>query len=190
MACSEKVPVLDALLRHADLSNIHFRDLCTWTPHSLIVAALLWIWSDEPTLTRRFTKARQIAIEMLGLTPLTAATYQAFLTMLRRWTAVLAVAVVLALRQRLQRELPERYLVHGYVVFGVDGSRLELPRSGSNQDQFAPKAKAEARRAAAAQKKADSPQMWLTLMFHVGSGLPWDYRLGPSDWSFGLTQWR
>ena len=23
--------------------------------------------------------------------------------------------------------------------------------------------------------------MWLTTMWHVGTGLPWDWRLGPSD---------
>jgi IS4 transposase len=33
----------------------------------------------------------------------------------------------------------------------------------------------------ARQKKIDSPQMWLTTMFHVGTGLPWDWRTGPSD---------
>src|SRR5207248_177221 len=30
-------------------------------------------------------------------------------------------------------------------------------------------------------KKVDGPQMWLTVMFHVGTGLPWDWRTGPSD---------
>ena len=30
-------------------------------------------------------------------------------------------------------------------------------------------------------KKANSPQMWLTLLWHVGSGLPWAWRSGPSD---------
>jgi hypothetical protein len=69
--------VLDALLQHADLSTIHFRTLCTWTPLSLIVAALLWAWSDEPTLTTRFATARKIAIRTLGLNGLTATTYQA-----------------------------------------------------------------------------------------------------------------
>jgi IS4 transposase len=29
--------------------------------------------------------------------------------------------------------------------------------------------------------KANSPQLWLTLLWHVGSGLPWAWRTGPSD---------
>lgn len=31
------------------------------------------------------------------------------------------------------------------------------------------------------EKKTNSPQMWLTLLWHVGTGLPWDWRTGPSD---------
>src|SRR5207244_2241671 len=34
--------------------------------------------------------------------------------------------------------------------------------------------------AAARHKKATSPQLWLTLLWHVGSGLPWAWRTGPS----------
>jgi hypothetical protein len=30
------------------------------------------------------------------------------------------------------------------------------------------------------EKKANSPQMWLTLLWHVGSGLPWVWKTGPS----------
>lgn len=30
-------------------------------------------------------------------------------------------------------------------------------------------------------KKENSPQMWLTLLWHVGTGLPWAWRTGPSD---------
>lgn len=30
-------------------------------------------------------------------------------------------------------------------------------------------------------KKQNSPQMWLTLLWHVGTGLPWAWRTGPSD---------
>jgi len=34
---------------------------------------------------------------------------------------------------------------------------------------------------ASMEKKANSPQMWLTLLWHVGTGLPWAWRTGPSD---------
>jgi hypothetical protein len=31
------------------------------------------------------------------------------------------------------------------------------------------------------EKKTNSPQMWLTLLWHVTTGLPWAWRTGPSD---------
>jgi hypothetical protein len=34
--------------------------------------------------------------------------------------------------------------------------------------------------AAARQKQATAPQLWLTLVWQVGSGLPWAWRTGPS----------
>ena len=187
--------VIDWLLANADLSAVQFRDLCTWSPRSLIAATLLWVWSAEATLIDRFHSARSILIVTPGLDAPPATSYQAFLKMLRTWTAVLAATLTAALRQRMRIDLTERYLTAGYAVFAVDGSRLELPRTVSNQSLFAPaksqrrraKAKAKAKKAkadraeAARQKKADSPQIWLTVMWHVGSGLPWDWRLGPSN---------
>jgi hypothetical protein len=31
------------------------------------------------------------------------------------------------------------------------------------------------------ERRANVPRIWLTMMWHVGSGLPWDWRAGPSD---------
>jgi len=31
------------------------------------------------------------------------------------------------------------------------------------------------------ERRANVPRIWLTMMWHVGSGLPWDWRTGPSD---------
>ena len=91
----------------------------------------------------------------------------------------------------------------GFHVFGVDGSRLELPRTESNEARFSPatarrRAKPKPRRSTDAvpgaatfqrgrprrprrskpahEEEVNSPQMWLTTMFHVGTGLPWDWR--------------
>jgi hypothetical protein len=194
---------LDWLLASATLSGLTFRGECSWTPKGLVFMAILWAWSDEKSLTKRFSHARKVVIAMDILARIPAATYQAFIKMLTTWTVVLAMTLFDALRRRMQSDLAARFEVCGFPVFGVDGSRLELPRTESNEGRFSPaktrraarsKAKARSRRKPrrrarsqasrdlrARQKKANSPQMWLTTMFHVGTGLPWDWRIGPSD---------
>jgi hypothetical protein len=192
---------LDWLLASARLSDLTFREDCSWTPKSLIFVAVLWAWSDQKALTQRFSHARKVVIAMDVLTRIPAATYQAFLKILTTWTVVLAAVLFDALRRRMQADLAARFEVCGFPVFGVDGSRLELPRTESNEGRFSPakarqpsrskaKSRRQPRRRARAQaardrrareKKTNSPQMWLTTMFHVGTGLPWDWRLGPSD---------
>ena len=94
------------------------------------------------------------------------------------------------------------------MVFAGDGSRIELARTESLENSFSPQRKKNARKnkqqqrrqrklgrakrcaqrqarkkqsAEAVAKKGNSPQMWLTLLWHVGSGLPWAWRTGPSD---------
>jgi hypothetical protein len=188
---------LDWLLPSAPLSDLTFRRDCTWTPKNLIVTALLWAWSDERSLTERFSLARKVLIAMSPPVTPPATSYQAFLKMLRTWTFALTAALVAAFRRRMQSDLAERFGVHGFAVFGVDGSRLELPRTGSNERRFSPaktrhrarpkprhrrcrRARAS-REARSRRKKSNSPQMWLTTMFHVGTGLPWDWRIGASD---------
>jgi hypothetical protein len=196
---------LDRLLAAARLSDLAFRGDCSWTPKGLIFMAILWAWSDEKSLTRRFSHTRKVVMAMGILARIPAATYQAFLKILTTWTVALAMALFDAFRQRMQSDLGTRFEVGGLAVFGVDGSRLELPRTESNEARFSPaktrwssrsKPKPRARSARqsqrrprsrasrdrrARQKKSNSPQMWLTTMFHVGTGLPWDWRIGPSD---------
>lgn len=185
--------VLDWLTGHADFSAVRLRGSCTWSPRALACAALLWAWSDEPTLVARFQAARKIARLAPGLDADPAATYQAFLKLLRARTVALAAALVLTLRRRMQRDLADRFEVAGLAAFAVDGSRLQLPRTASNQARFTatggrgPKARRRRRRPdpardeASRRKKAEGPQMWLTTMWHVGTGLPWDWRTGPDD---------
>ena len=190
---------LDWLLHALPLSDVAFREECTWSPKDLVSTALLWAWSDEKTLTERFFLARKVTMAMSLLPKVPAKSYQAFLKMLKTWTVTLTIALVAAFRCRMQTDLAERFEVCGFAVFGVDGSRLELPRTESNEQRFSPakvrrrskpkprhkphrRARSRASRGRCSrEKKTNSPQMWLTTMFHVGSGLPWDWRIGPSD---------
>ena len=54
-------------------------------------------------------------------------------------------------------------------------------RKGARRKKTAVARRSPKKQAAAARhKKATSPQLWLTLLWHVGSSLPWAWRTGPS----------
>jgi hypothetical protein len=188
---------LEWLSTGADFTAIRFREDCSWTPRGLVFAAILWAWSDVNALTRRARLARKIAITMGIQSAVPATTYQAFLKILQTWTKALSQTLMDAFRLRMQTCLESRFRLHGFALFGVDGSRNELPRTASNERRFSPpsvkpatkpvgpdtcRARAKQRHAQnAAAKKANSPQLWLTTLLHLGTGLPWDWRLGPSN---------
>jgi hypothetical protein len=174
-------------------SVIGFRADCTWTPQLLSSTALLWAWSHELTLVERFHTARKIALFLFPRPHAPATSYQAFIKILRKWTGVLVVAIRTALRRRMEQTLAACWQVGGFVMFAVDGSRLDLPRTVAHETAYAASRKRlkkkgkkskkgrRSSRATGHSRKADSPQMWLTTMWHVGTGLPWEWRTGPSD---------
>jgi hypothetical protein len=66
---------LDWLLASARLSDLTFRGECSWTPKGLIFMAILWAWSDEKSLTKRFPHARKVVMAMDIMARIPAATY-------------------------------------------------------------------------------------------------------------------
>ena len=185
------------LMKGASLDGIALRPDCTWLPLTLAYAALLWAWSDEKTLLERFATARKIIIHCFGGQQEPAGSYQAFIKLLRKWTDPLRNALSTVFRQRMPQVLAAVWKVEGRSVFAVDGSRVDVPRTRKNEERYSPKSKlsreAQKRRRqrrrrrqqrgaqAARERKANVPRIWLTMLWHVGSGLPWDWRTGPSD---------
>ncbi len=126
---------------------------------------------------------------------------------LRKWHVELQILCMGELRLRMEQDLFGQWKIAGYVVIAGDGSRIELPRTKSNEAAYSPKGKHQKKEprkkakgkkkskssrgkrwrktqrqsAESIRKKANSPQMWLTLFWHVGTGLPWAWRTGPSD---------
>jgi hypothetical protein len=183
---------LEWLLPGTAFASLSFRDDCTWSARQLAAAALLWAWSDEATLIERFHTARKIVQRLFPRQQEPAGSYQAFTKLLRRWTATFVECLQQVLRQRMKQSLASRWLLHGFAVFGTDGSRVELPRTRSNEEAYAPLPKPKQNRsrkrprrsrqsAAARAKKASVPQLWLTVLWHATTGLPWNWRLGPCD---------
>jgi hypothetical protein len=182
---------LQWLLVGGEWKRIALRKDCTWTPRQLVAAALMWAWSAEPTLGERFLAARRITAHLDQPQQELATSSQAFLKLLVRWTGRLLIIVQALFRQRMQEALAADWSLHGFLVFGVDGSRIDLPRTKSHEAAYSPasrrpgKRKKRSRRLrpydAVATKKANIPQLWLTLLWHAGTGLPWDWRIGPTD---------
>jgi DDE family transposase len=197
--------VVDWLFPTAVLAGMKARSDAKWKPRMVAVAALLWATSGRGNLTDRFEQARKIVAKVFRWQAAPGATYQGFMKTLRKWHIDLMSALVPHLRTQMGKVLSRQWKIAGYVVFAVDGSRIELARTESLEEAFSSqrkekgkkkgnkkgrrrRAKAAARRkrvkkqaAVAAYKKANSPQMWLTLLWHVGTGLPWAWRTGPSD---------
>ena len=185
------------LMAGLSMGGIAFRPECTWTPETLLFAALLWAWSDEKTLIERFAAARKIIINCCGGQQEPAGSYQAFIKLLRKWTEPLRNALSAAFRQRMRQTLAAVWMVEGWLVFAADGSKVDVPRTRRNEERYSPKSKLsrkaqkhrrQCRRRrqqraaqAARERKANTPRIWLTMLWHVGSGLPWDWRTGPSD---------
>jgi hypothetical protein len=188
--------VIDWLLAPSVFTSLRGSRLATWKPRMLAAAALLWATSELPTLQDRFTQARKIVQKMFRWQPAPGLSTQGFLKMLSKWQPALLGAVVPHLREQIREGQPEQWETAGYAVFAGDGTRVALARSESLERTFAPqrrrlraasRTKARTLRrvrkhqaAAARHKKATSPQLWLTVLWHVGSGLPWAWRTGAS----------
>ncbi len=202
--------VIAWLLPSTLFAGMHVRKGSKWKPQMLAAAALFWAISDHATLGGRFDHARKIIKKIFRRQPEPGQTYRGFLKMLNKWHTELLLRVVCELRLRMQQERQEQYLVAGFMVFAGDGSRVATPRTKSNQRAFSPQRKqnhkqkkklqrgkssracqrktSAARRrktkkqsAASIEKKADMTQIWLTLLWHVGTGLPWAWRSGAAD---------
>lgn len=179
------------------LEGSFFREDCTWSATQLAYAALLWVWSDEITLGDRFRTARKITALLCQPQREFAESYQCFVKLLQCWTATLVSILQQTLRERLREALAALWEVHDFALFGVDGSRIELPRTKSHEATYSltrpsrvrKRSRRKKPRTAAHTMKANTPLMWLTVLWHAGTGLPWAWRIGPTD-SSEREHWR
>ena len=175
--------------------NIKQQANVTWTMPLLATCAFLWMASNEKNLTDAFHFVHKILFKIFTITKL-GNSYQGFMDQLGRYNGRLMSVILPHFRHLTKIKLKNYWLVAGFVLFGVDGSRFQLARTKSLQAAFAPKKKKkETKRkykqrvrrykkkqtAKDRQKKNESPQLWLTLLWHVGTGLPYNWRIGPSD---------
>jgi hypothetical protein len=156
-----------------------------WTPLLLAACAVLMAWDAQPTLAGRFESA---GVALADLYPRREAgqTYQGFVKALKacRVAGLGLEAHVAAYLRRRVREVAQgeggkggkgkggkgkggHWLRHGWCAFAADGSKFDVPRTRKNEEAFE-----------SAGRKKSGPQMYLTSLWHMGTGLPWAWVSG------------
>jgi len=186
---------LNWFLKDIRFGNFHPHGNTSWKPTALIIQTLLWIWSDKRALTDAFDDSRLQSQQLLGDVALT--TYQGLAGALQTWTDRLLPPLLERLHRLMQSIGGRRWKVGRWVAFGVDGSRDSVGRTLSNEQAFCAsnygngktakyRKKKKRTKGMRKRKKVDSkqcpqaPQIWITMIWHMGLCLPWCWMLGPS----------
>jgi len=171
----------------------------SWTPAALVRLAIFWVWSAESSLVAAATEAIQRVIAIFGSPAVRS--YQALTGALKAYTSQLLPRLGGRLHGLMEDCGDASWRVGLWLALAVDGSRAQTPRTRKNEQRFCkPRTQGKKkrrkgkkrgrhahakRRSAAARKshydpQAVGPQMWLTLVWHIGQRLPWCWKIGPS----------
>jgi hypothetical protein len=187
--------LLNGLFGDGELFPIEaFHGNVSFVPEQLARQALLWAWHDTTNVTDAFEMALESSDE-LNIDG-AAKSYTSFMNALCRYHHVFSPG----LRERFQalaEETAGPFWRNGeWVLIGFDGSRVTTPRTDSNEKAFCAanygngatakyrkkKTKGMRRRKNEREKpQPQTPQVWVTMMWHMGLRLPWTWRLGPSS---------
>ena len=138
-----------------------------WTPQRLVWVALLMAWSAEQTLAERFAAALDL-LAVLFPRWRRRGGYTGWAAALQTWSGVLRPAIARRWRREMRDFAGKYWRRGGRCAFAADGSRVECPRTAANERELK-----------CAGRKKTGPQLFLTTLWHMGLGLPWDYRIGP-----------
>jgi hypothetical protein len=143
------------------------REGTQWTPQRLVWAALLMFWDAEQRLGDSFAMARQTLRQLFPKWSL-GKTYTGWSKAMAAWWPKMQPAVARRLRRQMEAQAGRWRTREGWCALAADGSRFECPRTAVNAEVLG-----------CAGKERTAPQLFLTTLWHMGLGVPWDYRIGP-----------
>lgn len=145
-----------------------------WTDLLLALTAILMSWSNAGTLKDRFDSARRCLLRWYPGRRRPGSSYEGFVLALRRRSGRLVKWIGESYRVHVKRIAEERgcWRVAGWLAFGADSTKHDAPRTAANEQSLG-----------VASRKGSWPQMLMTTVFHLGSGLPWSFLRGRADCS-------
>jgi hypothetical protein len=181
-------------------ANVRLHGNVKWKPVALVCLAIFWVWSSQPGLVEAVEDAIATVTKLFGNKAVAVGTYQALTNALVRYTPQLFPALLARIQSLMLESGQAASRVGKWLPIAADGSRVTVPRTQRNEERFNKPRKARSKKKSrtnrrsrhAHQKRkkqhakshydpqAVGPQMWLTLLWHIGLRLPWYWRLGPS----------
>lgn len=136
-----------------------------WETQPLILALLTMTWLTHDTIEERFQVACSVVIACRPKRTRPGRTLPGFLKAVHRLPVRVFHLLSEVIRQRLDQDglLPR---LAGFFPVGVDGSRLNCPRTAELEERLP------------AVSTSSSPQLWITTVVHLWTGVPWSWRVG------------
>jgi hypothetical protein len=128
--------------------------------------ALLMAWDEGQTLTARWEHAKDAALEWHSCWKV-GCSYSGFSEALLRCSGVLLAAIKTRLRREMLKLAPRHTDTWRWRAFAADGTRFEAPHTDVNEADLG-----------CAGREKTGPQVFVTTLWHMGTGLPWDFCAG------------
>lgn len=124
-------------------------------------------WVEGQTLASRWEQALEVAQTVHSHWRL-GTSYGYFAEVLAARTPRLAAAISVRLRRKMLQMAGRYALRCRWFALAADGSRIEAPHTAANEAGLG-----------RAGREKTAPQVYLTVLWHMGLGVPWDFRVGP-----------
>lgn len=141
-----------------------------WSAKYIVLAWMVMGWSLQGQLTERFREACEFLGQCCARRRRPGESYQGLTKATGRVGPDVFHRFWACLWPTIPQRLGQTWRWFGWVVMGVDGSRIDAPRTRRNE-------KALHR----AGRDKTHPQWWITWITHLPTNLIWDWRQGPGN---------
>jgi hypothetical protein len=139
-----------------------------WLGRWVVLCWALMGWAGCPGLVERFATSRAALVALHPSRRRPGRSFQGLVKAGQRLKASAFYAFWGCLRGYFAAWLGVGWNWCGWIVFGVDGSRVEAPRTRANEKKLGRAGRAKS-----------GPQWWVTTLVHLPSRLLWAWRQGP-----------
>jgi hypothetical protein len=145
-----------------------------WQIQPLLYVLLGMSWCLGDSQPERFETARAFCIALHPKRRRPGKTFQGFQKALEALPCRVLSTVGQLFRKQILARFGSLMKTDGWFVFGCDGSRIRTPRTEELERRLGDSGVGR-------NSKCKTPQVWLTALVHLSSGMPWSWWVGKGD---------